>query len=82
MVVLLVVMNLDLKARERSLVELGQLLPQHLISRGIGVAVFGVNRHARIGRCGVISPLVVVPRCCKVDAVWSGYKSCVLCKTS
>jgi hypothetical protein len=60
MVVLFVVMNLDLNARERSLVEFGQVLPQHLISRGIGVVVFGVNRHARIGRCGVISPLVVV----------------------
>ncbi len=64
MVVLLVVMNLDLYARGRSLVEFGQLLPQHLICRGIGVAVFGVNRHARIGRCGVdeniAPPLVVV----------------------
>ncbi len=81
MVVLLVVLNRDLNARERSLVEFGQLLPQHLISRAMGVVIFGVNRHARIGSCGVTSPLVVVPRCCKVDAVWFGYKSRVLCKT-
>ncbi len=64
MVFFLVVMNLDLYARGRSLVEFRQLLPQHLISRGIGVVVFGVNRHARIGRCGVddniAPPLVVV----------------------
>ncbi len=64
MVVLLVVVNVDLHARGRSLVEFGQLLPQHLISQGIDVVVFGVNRHARIRRCGVddniAPPLVVV----------------------
>ncbi len=57
-------MNLDLYARGRSLVDFRQLFPQHLISRGIGVVVFRVNRHARIGRCGVddniTPPLVVV----------------------
>jgi hypothetical protein len=64
-VIVLVVINRDLDSRRGRLLEMRQLLPQHLISRGIGVVVLGVNVHAGIaGRCGVddniAPPLVVV----------------------
>jgi hypothetical protein len=62
-VIVLVVINRDLDTRRGRLLEMRQLLPQHLRFRA-GVVVLGVNVHAGIARCvvddNIAPPLVVV----------------------